>query len=214
MLQFHLPLGSACCRSAMFAARQRRIFSTSRTQACFSIAPVFQALLGQVQSGEFSQKSDYKIDCKFNKEAIAKSIRGVSLLLQKVDIKFGDGITFIANLGSAAKQHSLAYVDPPYVANGHKLYRYYFTHHQHEKLSRTISNLQIPWMLSYDNHKIVRDLYHPDLTSTVSAFHAIRGSKLVDELLRFSAAILKSGTSTGSIGRTRTERAEGIFSTN
>ena len=82
--------------------------------------------------------------------------------------------------------HSFAYIDPPYVANGHKLYRYSFSKRQHEKLAAAVSSLQVPWMLSYDNHKIVRDLYGSDFTSTVSTFHAIRGSKFVDELLILS----------------------------
>jgi DNA adenine methylase len=104
-----------------------------------------------------------------------------------VDVVFGDGITFLANLGDRAKAHSFAYIDPPYVTNGHKLYRYSFSRRHHERLATAVANLQMPWMVSYDNHKLIRELYEPARTSTVSTYHALKGSKFVDELLMLSA---------------------------
>lgn len=147
----------------------------------------FSGIIGAGPIGGLSQEtSRYKIGCRFNKNAIIKSIVSMHEILKKVDLQFGDGISFLANLGDDARPHSFAYIDPPYVANGHKLYRHSFTNRQHEKLSVAITKLQVPWMLSYDNHKLIRELYEPARSSTVSTYHALRGSKFVDELLILS----------------------------
>ena len=44
---------------------------------------------------------------------------------------FGDGIAFLEKECLEMPQHSVVYVDPPYVTNGHKLYRYHFDKSQH-----------------------------------------------------------------------------------
>jgi DNA adenine methylase len=147
----------------------------------------FSGIVGAGPIGGMGQSSIYKIDCRFNKRTIIKSLEAAHVILRKVDVVFGDGITFLANLGDGAKAHSFAYIDPPYVTNGHKLYRYSFSRRHHERLATAVANLQMPWMVSYDNHKLIRELYEPARTSTVSTFHALKGAKFVDELLMLSA---------------------------
>jgi DNA adenine methylase len=146
----------------------------------------FSGIVGAGPIGGQSQSSMYKIDCRFNKATIVKSIEANHLILKKVDILFGDGITFLARMRDAARPHSFAYIDPPYVANGHKLYRYSFSKGHHERLAAAVTGLRLPWMVSYDNHKLVRELYNPARTSTVSTYHALKGAKFVDELLMLS----------------------------
>jgi DNA adenine methylase len=146
----------------------------------------FSGIVGAGPIGGMNQSSKYKIDCRFNKEMIIKSITAVHTIMQKVELNFGDGITFLSRLGSNAAPHSFAYIDPPYVANGHKLYRYSFSVRQHQRLSMAVRELQAPWMISYDNHRLITSLYSPALSSTVSTYHALKGAKFVDELLILS----------------------------
>ena len=72
--------------------------------------------------------------------------------MKKVDIIFGDGIKFLQNECLKMKPHSVVYIDPPYVTNGYKLYRYHFDDAQHESLAGAVSTLRVPWLMSYDNH--------------------------------------------------------------
>jgi DNA adenine methylase len=121
----------------------------------------FSGIVGAGPIGGMEQNSRYKIDCRFNKNMIVKSISSLHSVMSKVDLVFGDGITFLARLGPNAAPHSFAYIDPPYVANGHKLYRYSFSVRHHERLAAAVLKFQAPWMISYDNHKLVKGLYPP-----------------------------------------------------
>jgi hypothetical protein len=41
-------------------------------------------------------------------------------------------------------------------------------------------------MISYDNHRLIKDLYAPSRAATVSTYHALKGARFVDELLILS----------------------------
>lgn len=146
----------------------------------------FSGIIGAGPIGGLDQTSDYKIDCRFNRETLTRSIEALHLLLKRVELRFGDGITFLSTLGASAAAHSFAYIDPPYVSNGHKLYRYSFSKRHHERLAAAVQKLTVPWMVSYDNHSLIRGLYSPASSSTVSTYHALKGAKFVDELLILS----------------------------
>lgn len=146
----------------------------------------FSGIIGAGPIGGMSQSSQYKIDCRFNQKEIIKSIRGLHLLMKNVDIRFGDGIAFLEDECLEMLPHSLAYIDPPYVANGHKLYRYFFSDIQHKRLSVAISKLKVPWLLSYDNHPFIVELYGPERAAKISAWQSLKGARFVDELLLLS----------------------------
>jgi DNA adenine methylase len=82
--------------------------------------------------------------------------------------------------------HSVVYVDPPYVTNGHKLYRYHFDKTDHERLADVVNDLRTPWLMSYDNHPIIRDLYIGEQAKFVKTYQSLRGSKFVKEILLLS----------------------------
>src|SRR5665213_3824926 len=79
--------------------------------------------------------------------------------MMRVEILCGDGIEFLRDHCLKMPTHSLVYIDPPYVTNGYKLYRYHFEKAQHAQLSEAVSGLCVPWLMSYDNHPLIRDLY-------------------------------------------------------
>ena len=82
--------------------------------------------------------------------------------------------------------HSVAYINPPYVTNGYKLYRYHFDKTQHEQLSEAVTNLCVPWLMSYDNHQLIRDLYAGEQAKYVKTYQSLKGSRFVKEILLLS----------------------------
>jgi DNA adenine methylase len=147
----------------------------------------FSGIVGAGPIGGMTQGSPYKIDCRFNKQELASLIRGASELLRKVEVVFGDGITFLQNECLKMPAHSFAYIDPPYVTNGHKLYRYFFDHGEHERLADVINDLRVPWLLSYDNHELIRRLYMSEQTKYVKTYQSLNGSRFVKEILLLSS---------------------------
>lgn len=85
----------------------------------------FSGVVGAGPIGGMNQESAYKIDCRFNKNELAKAIRSASKILDRVELHFGDGVQFLDDGCLQMKDHSFVYIDPPYVSNGYKLYRFF-----------------------------------------------------------------------------------------
>jgi DNA adenine methylase len=146
----------------------------------------FSGIIGAGPIGGMTQSSIYKIDCRFNKSELASAIRECSVILEKIDILFGDGISFLEKHCLKMPTHSLVYIDPPYVTNGYKLYRYHFTEKQHLRLADSLENLRVPWLMSYDNHSLIRELYVGEQTRYVKTYQSLKGSRFVKEILLLS----------------------------
>jgi D12 class N6 adenine-specific DNA methyltransferase len=104
----------------------------------------------------------------------------------KGEVIFGDGTTFLQNHCLKMPPHSLVYIDPPYVTNGYKLYRYHFGKADHERLAEAVNDLRVPWLMSYDNHSLIRDLYIGEQAKFVKTYQSLRSSRFVKEILLLS----------------------------
>jgi len=147
----------------------------------------FSGIVGAGPIGGMTQSSSsYKIDCRFNKKELAAAINECSGILKKVEIIFGDGIAFLQKECLKMPAHSFVYIDPPYVANGHKLYRYWFDAAKHEMLADTVNDLRVPWLMSYDNDDLIRRLYVGEQAKFVKKYQSLNGSRFVKEILIIS----------------------------
>lgn len=146
----------------------------------------YSGIVGAGPIGGMSQSSSYPIDCRFNREEIARRIRKLSRLAELVTVTRLDVTTVI-------KRHSdkdvLVYVDPPYYKNGKKFYRRYFTSKNHVRLMECLSGTQAPWLLSYDYHPEVERSYDGFNLRTVRLYHSARGCGAKPELLVSNLAL-------------------------
>ena len=60
---------------------------------------------------------------------------------------------------SFAHLSRLYYLDPPFYDKGSRLYRLPFCQADHERLAELLAGLVQPWVLSYDYHPEIVDLY-------------------------------------------------------
>lgn len=114
--------------------------------------------------GGREQKSDYKIDCRFNRKTIVKKISCIASLKSRVIVRNGhwkDIIKYAEDWRKDNKEYkkTFIYLDPPFYLKGESLYRNYFENNQHEELSKELEKITCPWILSYDNVLQVRKLY-------------------------------------------------------
>ena len=119
----------------------------------------FSGVLHSGPIGGKNQSSDYKIDCRFNKKDIISRIRQISLLGDRVSVKFGDALEFLQNANTQNNEKRYFYIDPPYFKQGRKLYRYYYKVIDHKRLHDILSVATFPWLLSYDKHEFIELLY-------------------------------------------------------
>ena len=111
--------------------------------------------------GGKKQSSEYKIDCRFNREVIADKIDYISKLKDRVIIKdysWEKTITFSEDKYS--KNFTIFYYfDPPFFYKGKGLYREYFKYDEHVIFSQFLHGFNSNWVLSYDNAEEIKQLY-------------------------------------------------------
>lgn len=108
--------------------------------------------------GGLSQNGKYKIDARFNKEDLIKRVKKIGVFRNRITITNKDGILFVKDL-SERKKNVLIYLDPPYYEKGQGLYMNAYADEDHRQLSAYVSNMNTPWIISYDNHDFIKQLY-------------------------------------------------------
>lgn len=107
--------------------------------------------------GGRTQRSDYKIDCRWFPEYICKKIDKIHKMFRQMEslrCTSFDFETVICDNGNA-----LIYLDPPYFVKGNDLYQEGLSHDDHVRLSNRLWEHNGPWLLSYDDCPEVRELY-------------------------------------------------------
>jgi len=134
--------------------------------------------------GGKEQDSDYKIDCRFYRETISERIEKISE--EKEKIKFIKNLDWKKTLDKQTQtngQEILYYFDPPFFNNADRLYRFYFDKKEHIKFRNYLEGIDDPWILSYDHHEFIVDLYEKVHSKGVNMTYTSNGRKDKKELL-------------------------------
>jgi DNA adenine methylase len=144
----------------------------------------FSGILGAGPIGGGSQSSNYKIDCRFNKENLVSKIKTLAKFSDQVTIHFGDAIDFLrVNTEKISAGFSFAYIDPPYYLQGKKLYRHFYTDKDHVELADFIRAQGYPWLLSYDDHPRIRELYADNEMQPIYLDYKVKSNRTAQELV-------------------------------
>lgn len=122
----------------------------------------FSGVLKGGPIGGVDQSGTYKIDCRFNKDDISRRIEVVAQLKNKIKLYNKDAGYLIKMHLMKMKTPMFLNIDPPYVIKGSRLYTNFFTEGDHLNLQRIIVkylNTAYPWIITYDDCSLVRDLY-------------------------------------------------------
>lgn len=134
--------------------------------------------------GGYKQKGKYKIDARFNKLDLINRIKKIASFRDRITISNYDGVDFIKNIDKK-KQEIFIYLDPPYYQKGANLYMNSYNKEDHTKLAKFVGGLNKKWMVSYDNHDFILNLYaeHKKITYRLSQSTS---NRVGDEILVFS----------------------------
>ena len=138
--------------------RQRALACIFLNRTSFSgiIAP------GAGPIGGRSQTSDYKIDCRFNVETLAKRIRQAAALSKNVlfvdQADWQETILKVKAL-EYKRNEVFFYLDPPFFNKAEDLYTHYFDNMSHRALHNALMKLKHPWLLSYDKADSIIEMY-------------------------------------------------------
>ena len=133
---------------------------------------------GQEQTGK------YKMDARFNKKDLIERIKRIAKLKDRIIVTNLDGLAFISKLNKK-KEDIFIYLDPPYYQKGADLYMNFYSKKDHEKLSKMVRSLQKKWMVSYDNHDFILNLY-AEHRRIIYKLSQSASNRIGDEILVFS----------------------------
>lgn len=109
--------------------------------------------------GGKEQLGDWKLNARFNKKDLVTRIQKIASNSSKISLYRQDAADFISHFLPKLPSKTLVYLDPPYYVKGQGLYQNHYQHADHEEISRLVGNIHQPWLVTYDNVPVIRDLY-------------------------------------------------------
>lgn len=134
--------------------------------------------------GGMSQKGKYNIDARFNKKDLISRIERIANFRNRISISNKDGLSFINKLDKK-RENIFIYLDPPYYQKGADLYMNFFADKDHQQLSQRVFRLSKKWMVSYDNHEFILNLYK-DQKKVLYQLSQSASNRTGDEIVIFS----------------------------
>jgi len=135
--------------------------------------------------GGMDQTGNYKIDARFNKEALTERIRVIGLHSHRINVTNIDGIKAIRKY--ARRANSFIYADPPYFDKAGSLYLNSFGDSDHAKLAECLNGYaDTKWVLTYDNVPQVQALYSDRRSSLFSLNYSAHRVIKAQEIMVFS----------------------------
>lgn len=121
--------------------------------------------------GGLDQTGRWGIDARFNKPALIERIQTIAAVGRRIHVTELDGLNFLTTMDPIADD-VLVYADPPYVEQGGHLYLHAFDKTDHERLADQLLQAAYPWVLTYDDKKIIWDqLYTQARCATFDIAH-------------------------------------------
>lgn len=112
---------------------------------------------GSVLGGK-NQRSQYNHLCRWNPIRICSGICRANAIMKRFARFQVAHQDFEQTLG-AIPMNSVAYLDPPYYQQGEALYKFNMEDADHVRLSETLRKATYRFLVSYDDHPRIRELY-------------------------------------------------------
>lgn len=108
--------------------------------------------------GKDQTNSKYGASCRWAPENMASEIENLHMCLAKFEQFQFTNLDF-ADCIRGAPRECFIYADPPYVEKGPELYKHPLDDNDHVRLRDALRDCEASWVLSYDDHEVVRELY-------------------------------------------------------
>lgn len=136
--------------------------------------------------GGFEQLGRWKINARFNREALCARIQAIADLRHRIYVTEYDALDFLDTIHDFA-QDVFVYADPPYLVQGEGLYLHAFDADAHLKLAKVLASTDYPWILTYDNDpRITHMLYSGGRCATFDIPHTAHRQHVGTEAVIYS----------------------------
>lgn len=130
------------------------------------------------------QGGRYRMDARFNKEALVDRIEAIGAAADRITLYCSDAAYFLGSYLplECRTSDTLVYADPPYYGKGCSLYLDHYGPEGHAEVASIMRGLEYRWILSYDDVPEIRELYRwaesVEFGLPYSAAHAHMGREL------------------------------------
>lgn len=174
--------------------RQREIYDAKDTRDVLSLGFAtfylnrcnHSGILEARPIGGMQQNSTYSLTSRFNKSTSIAKVEAIAKHVDALHVFNLNGIDFLKHIKRQHRNRKcLIYLDPPYYQKGPALYLNHLVHKDHEALRDAIVACPFPWVLSYDNHPNIRQMYQGRCCSLYLNHirHTITGNTRAEELV-------------------------------
>lgn len=137
--------------------------------------------------GGYAQAGDWKLDVRFDREALISKITTISEHSKNIFIYNKDIISLLRNYVPRFGDNIFIYFDPPYYRKGQKLYKNFFTPTDHQRIRDVITNeLRVPWIITYDDVDAISELYRDYAIRKFDLTYSAANKGTASELMIFS----------------------------
>ncbi len=174
--------------------KQRKIYSAATSYSLeLAFATLFlnrtnrSGILNAGPIGGYAQEGDWKIDARFDKEAIISKIRVIARVRDQISIYNKDIISFLRNYVPSFSGNLFFYFDPPYFRKGQKLYKNFFVPADHQRICDVITTeITSPWIITYDDVEQIVAMYHTYEMRHFDLTYSAANKGTASELMIFS----------------------------
>lgn len=136
--------------------------------------------------GGLDQSGKYKIDCRYTVSTLIKKLEKIASMRDSIFVYNEHCIDFLKKFDDRTHfDNDFVYLDPPYVKEGRNIYskNFCFSDAQHRELKDYIAGYSNRWLISYDDHPLVHDLYSKHGTRAVEISYVMNQAKVGKELM-------------------------------
>lgn len=110
--------------------------------------------------GGAKQAGVWKIDARYNKDALIDRILNINRMRRFIALSNIDAIDFMQQAAPKWPRKTLVYLDPPYYEKGRDLYYNFYKHEDHANVACAARDLgNVCWIVSYDDVAPIHGLY-------------------------------------------------------
>lgn len=143
-------------------------------------------ILGARPIGGLEQDGEWKLDCRFNRQALVDRIRYLKRFRCRVQIAEEDALVLLANSNDQARQ-TFVYADPPYISKSSDLYLGKLSWEDHLELASILNARDMPWVLTYDvDERVTSELYPERRCARIQIRHSALRTHVGEEIIVFS----------------------------
>jgi len=136
------------------------------------------------------QGGQWKIDARFGRAELIRRIEAIAQYRDRISIYNMDAMSFMRKVTHRLPPKSFMYLDPPYYANGSRLYPDYYHHDDHKHIAEYVqASVVQPWIVTYDNVDAIALLYSDRRNLTYDLNYSANTHRKGTELMFFSDAL-------------------------